>query len=388
MHKPLSDYIDFKGSSLHAKTQAGRLPVNHFVEAYIRGEIDIVGDLMELMKQREVYFNDDITADQLKFAMTRLLPEVALHTPDQDKRIVQDHYDRGNDFFEAFLGPRMVYTSAFYRDLGDSLELAQDQKMELVCRKLLMKPGQRYLDIGCGWGTLARYAAKHFDVDSTGITIAEEQTAWGNRLIAEDGLGERARILNLDYRKIPNERWDRISCLEMAEHVGSKNFQKFMRQVYDLLEDDGLFYLQIAGPRRGARRTNLSFGLFMAKYIFPGADASRKLSWVVDQMERAGFEVHSIENVGVHYSHTIAAWYRNWLSREEQILETYGQRWYRIWQIFLAWASRVANDGQSTCFQLVLNKNVNPFAREVFIGQNSLGERMPMDEVERRAVGS
>jgi cyclopropane fatty-acyl-phospholipid synthase-like methyltransferase len=219
---------------------------------------------------------------------------VVIHSKKQDERIVRDHYDRGNDFFNWFLGPRMIYTSAFFKDRSQDLETGQDQKLDLVCNKLQLKPGESMLDIGCGWGTLALYAARERGADATGVTIAQAGADYGNEQIRNAGMSDHARILRMDYRAIPPRKYNKISCLEMAEHVGIKYFRKFMRQINSLLEDDGLFYLQIAGLKSGIHIESLVWGLFMSKYIFPGADASMPLSFVVKNLEMAGFVFHSV----------------------------------------------------------------------------------------------
>ena len=143
----------------------------------------------------------------------------------------------------------------------------------------------------------------------------------------------------------------------MAEHVGIKNFQAFLLQVRGMLQDDGIFYLQIAGLRRPWQYEDLVWGLFMAKYIFPGADASCPLGFVVSHAERAGFEVHRVENTGTHYSLTIHRWYENWKSNREAIVEKYGERWYRMWMIFLSWSVLIAGQGSSTLFMVTMSKN-------------------------------
>ena len=148
-------------------------------------------------------------------------------------------------------------------------------------------------------------------------------------------MADKVNVIVDDYRNLPAEKFDKITCLEMAEHVGIKNFQKFLLQVRSMLKDDGIFYLQIAGLRRAWQYEDLVWGLFMAKYIFPGADASCPLGFVVSQAERAGFEVHRVENCGVHYSVTIHKWYENWKRNEAAIVAKYGQRWYRMWMMFL-----------------------------------------------------
>ncbi|KAJ2761673.1 hypothetical protein IWQ57_005986 [Coemansia nantahalensis] len=172
----------------------------------------------------------------------------------------------------------------------------------------------------------------------------------------------------MDYRDTPRRpRYNCISCLEMAEHVGVRKFNEFLLQVRDMLEDDGLFYLQIAGLRGAWQYEDFSWGLFMAKYVFPGADASCPLNWVVAQLEGAGFEVRSVDTIGVHYSATLARWYENWLANREKIVEKYGKRWFRIWEIFLAWSVIIARQGSSTCYQIVAHKNRNGFDRSALV---------------------
>jgi cyclopropane fatty-acyl-phospholipid synthase-like methyltransferase len=374
--KRLKDYVRFNDPKLEARYADDKIPMSELIESYFAGEVDITGDLEELLRNKDLFVKYSlVTKKHMEFLLTRFIPEVAIHSKKQDERIVRAHYDRGNDFFAAFLGPRMVYTSGFFKTGKESLEQAQDQKMDLVCQKMQLKKGETHLDIGCGWGTLAMHAAKKYGTDSTGVTIAQHQTSYGNEQIANNGVKDRARILCLDYRDIPNRTWDKISCLEMAEHVGVKNFQKFMNQIFGLLADDGIFYLQIAGLRRGFHFEDLVWGLFMNKYIFSGADASMPLSFVVDKLEKAGFEIHSVENVGIHYSLTIKRWYDNWLQHRDEIVAKYGEQWFRIWHVFLGWSVQIAAQGSSTCFQIVCNKNTNQFDRMRWIGQPQLGEQ-------------
>ncbi|HEV3192909.1 MAG TPA: cyclopropane-fatty-acyl-phospholipid synthase family protein, partial [Polyangiaceae bacterium] len=239
----LTDLIIFNDRQLASRYAAAKIPMGILLEAYLDGAIDIP-NMDAFLDARRDLVNFNLTQKHFEFFVTRMIPEVAIHSKSQDKRIVREHYDRGDDFFEAFLGDRMVYTSAIFNDEHESLEQAQDNKMNLVCRKLMLRPGDEMLDIGCGWGTLSMHAAKAFGAQSTGITISKNQTAYGNNRIANAGLSGRARIECLDYRDIPRKKYDRISSLEMVEHVGVKNLSKYCKLVYDLLKDDGLFLLQ------------------------------------------------------------------------------------------------------------------------------------------------
>jgi len=374
----LTDYVVFNDKKLAARYADKRIPMATLYEAYFDGDIDIPGDIYAFLRNRNLFVKYSLTQQHLSWAVTNFVPEVAIHSKAQDKRIVREHYDRGNDFFGWFLGERMVYTSGFFENPGQSLEQAQDNKMELVCRKLQLKPGERLLDIGCGWGTLTRYAAREYGADATGVTIAERQTEYGNERIREDGTQDRARILCKDYRDIPaNETFDKISSLEMVEHVGVKNLVHFYEQVRDLLKDDGIFLLQWTGLRRGLRPEDLIWGLFMNKYIFPGADASLCPSPMLKAMEKAGWETHSVENISIHYAWTIKLWHDNWLSNKDAVIAAYGERWFRIWHFFLAWSTIIAEQGNAACFQVVLNKNLDHYNRARWVTDKAavLGER-------------
>jgi sphingolipid C9-methyltransferase len=372
----LTDYVVFQDQKLAARYAKKPIPMSVLYEAYFDGDLDIPGDIYQLLRNRNLYVKYSITKEHLKWAVTNFVPEVAIHSKSQDRRIVREHYDRGNDFFGWFLGERMVYTSGFFTHEGESVEQAQDNKMNRVCQKLQLQAGERMLDIGCGWGTLALHAAKHYGADTTGVTIAERQTEFGNARIAAAGLSSRARILCKDYRDIGRERFDKISSLEMVEHVGVKNLLAFYEQVRDLLTDEGLFLLQWTGLRRGLRPEDLIWGLFMNKYVFPGADASLCPSAMLKSMEKAGFEMNTVENISTHYAWTIKRWHDNWLSNKQSVVATYGERWFRIWHFFLAWSVIIAEQGNAACFQVVLHKNLDSYDRTRWIRYNAT-ERVP-----------
>jgi sphingolipid C9-methyltransferase len=389
----LTDLIAFNDRKLAARHAAGKIPMTTLFESYLDGDIDIP-DMDAFLDARQDLVAFTLTKQNWEFFFTRFIPEVAIHSKAQDKRIVREHYDRGDDFFEAFLGERMVYTSGIFTDERETVEQAQDNKLDLVCSKLMVRPGDEMLDIGCGWGTLAMHAARKFGARTTGITISKNQTAFGNARIARAGLSERARIECLDYRDIPRTQFDRISSLEMVEHVGVKNFSKFCHLVYERLKDDGIFFLQWTGLRRGAalgvpviglRPEDLIWGLFMSKYIFPGADASLPLGDVATMLEKTGFEIHSVENVSIHYAVTIKKWHDNWQRSRATVLAAYGERWYRLWHLFLAWSWRIAVQGTGQCFQIVAHKNIDTFDRKIFIGRSFDGSRIGAERERERA---
>ncbi|KAJ1663530.1 hypothetical protein IW140_004959 [Coemansia sp. RSA 1813] len=379
-NEPIETYMTVLDKELKAKYHGyNKIPMDEFFERYFDGDIDLNGDALKMFERRYDWAIFPLTVRVAKFFVLQWIPELLWHSKKQDETQVRDHYDRGDDFYAAFLGERMVYTSALVGDLSrrETLEEMQDNKMRDVCERVGMRSGDRHLDIGCGWGTLVAYAAKNYGTDSVGVTLGRNQTAFGNARASEWGVGDSARLLCMDYRDIPRRpRYHRITCLEMAEHVGVRKFQEFLLQVRDMLEDDGLFYLQIAGLRGAWQYEDFSWGLFMAKYIFPGADASCPLNWVVGQLETAGFEVRTTETIGIHYSVTIGRWYENWMRNKDVIIKSYGKRWFRIWEIFLAWSIIIARQGSSTCYQILAHKNRNAFDRSALI-RSPLGFEKP-----------
>ena len=229
----------------------------------------------------------------------------------------------------------MIYTSGIISDIEqeESLEQIQDNKLAIVCEKIGLEEGDSLLDIGCGWGTLARFASVNYGARATGVTLGRNQTAWGNKAMRDVGVPEdQSKVLCMDYRDIPIPEcgYKKITCLEMAEHVGVRKLGSFFRQVYEMLDDDGVFFLQYAGLRKYWQYEDLIWGMFMNKYVFPGADASTPLGFVIDKLEAAGFEVKGLDTIGVHYSTTLWKWYRNWIANQEKVEAKYGSRWFRV----------------------------------------------------------
>lgn len=377
----ISDFVEVKKPRLSSRYGKEKVAVGHFVEDYMNGRIDINVPFKTIMKHKDEIFTWNFTGHHWKFFLSRFIPEVLIHSKKQDVRIAKEHYDDKNDLFNWFLGERMIYTSCFYNSPDETLEQAQTNKLDLIASKMQLKPGERLLDIGCGWGTLIAHFAKYYGVDCTGVTIAQAGADWSHKQIKEMGVEDKARVLVKDYRDIPRDRkWNKISCLEMAEHVGIRKFRKFMKQCYDMLEDDGIFYLQIAGLRphknffSSKNKEDLVWGLFMNEYIFSGADASMPLYWDLTKIEKVGFEVHSVENIGLHYSWTIDAWYHNWQQNKEKVLAKYDEYTFRMFEIFLGWSVEIAREGGSSAWQIVCHKNLNEFDRSKFVGEINLGE--------------
>jgi cyclopropane-fatty-acyl-phospholipid synthase len=260
--------------------------------------------------------------------------------------IGERHYDLGNDLFQHMLDKRMNYSSAYWKDVAN-LDEAQENKLELICRKLYLQPGMRVLDIGCGWGAFGKYAAEKYDVQTVGITVSKEQVALGKELCKD--LPVEIRIQ--DYRDV-KEKFDRIVSVGMIEHVGYKNYRTYFEVANQCLKDDGLFLLHTIGEVKSMKASDA----WTDKYIFPNSMLPS-----VAQLRKAIEELFVLEdwhNFGADYDKTLLAWYKNFEMNWEKIKINYDERFYRMWKYFLlssAGAFRARTKNQ--LWQIVLSKN-------------------------------
>lgn len=296
---------------------------------------------------------------ELKYLLKDLLVHALVHKDSHNEDNIDEGYNKGNDWFESTLGSdTMVYTSGFYPLGNETLTEAQHNKIDHVANVLQVKPGDELLDIGCGWGYLAKRMTEKYGAKVTGVTLSSEQLAWGTKWNANNGaklyLQDAMRIK--ERNDLPKGGFDKITSLEMAEHVGIRRYNDFLKTVHSLLKDDGVFYFQVAGLRRHWKFEDFVWGLFMGEHVFPGADASCPLGWVSTQLERAGFEIQMVHNLGTHYSRTLAHWLENWRNNKQYLVNKYGEKAYRRWEVFLAWSVRVARQGSSTLFTFTLTK--------------------------------
>jgi len=291
------------------------------------------------------------------------------HDTDQDANYLPEAYNKGDDWFEATLGEPMVYTGAIYTGPNETMWSAQLNKLDFIAHALGVRQGDRALEIGCGWGRLSNHLASK-GAKVTGVTMAADQQAYARRMSEKLGNTKNVdiRLTNFFHLEDPDKTYDVISSVEMAEHVGIKNYNKFLRKVHSLLKDDGTFYLQVAGLPRGYATgynhyEDLVWGLFMDEHVFPGADASCPMGWVVTHLEQAGFEVQSVYNLGAHYSKTLHHWQLHWESKKDEIVKAYSERAYRRWRVFLAWSVRIARRGGSTVQFITATKSGQEAAR-------------------------
>ncbi|MDQ0991324.1 cyclopropane-fatty-acyl-phospholipid synthase family protein [Streptomyces sp. V3I7] len=257
-----------------------------------------------------------------------------LHTRHSDRRAISHHYDVGNDFYALVLGPSMVYSCAYWQ-VGGSLESAQRDKLELVCRKLGLTPGQRLLDVGCGWGSMAIHAAREHGVHVVGVTLSQEQAAYARKRVADEGLTDRVEIRVQDYRDVTDGPYDAISSIGMAEHVGAERYLEYAHDLYALLKPGGrLLNHQIARRPQGDEE-EYHVDRFIDSYVFPDGELA-PLGTTVTQLERAGFEVRDVESIREHYALTLRRWVARLEADWDRAARLAGAGRARVWQLYMA----------------------------------------------------
>ncbi|MFE5625542.1 class I SAM-dependent methyltransferase [Streptomyces virginiae] len=256
------------------------------------------------------------------------------HTRGRDRQAVSHHYDVGNDFYERVLGPSMVYSCAYWTP-GSTLERAQHDKLDLVCRKLALKPGDRLLDVGCGWGSLALHAARAYGARVTGVTLSREQAVYARKKAADEGLADLVEIRIQDYRDVKDGPYDAISSIGMAEHVGADRYRDYARTLHALLRPGGLLLNhQIARPPE-ADEAAYRVDEFIDAYVFPDGELS-PVGTTVGELERAGFEVRDVEALREHYALTLRAWVARLEEHWDEAVALTSAGRARVWQLYMA----------------------------------------------------
>lgn len=256
------------------------------------------------------------------------------HSRSRDREAISHHYDVGNEFYGLVLGPSMVYSCAYWNP-GSTLEEAQRDKLDLVCRKLGLEPGQRLLDVGCGWGSMALHAAREYGVRVTGITLSREQAVYARKRAAEEGLADRVDIRIQDYRDVTDGPYDAISSIGMAEHVGADRYREYARTLHRLLKPGGrLLNHQIARPPEPDEEA-YRVDEFIDAYVFPDGELS-PLGTTVGELERAGFEVRDVEALREHYALTLRAWVARLEDHWQAAVRLTSPGRARVWRLYMA----------------------------------------------------
>jgi cyclopropane-fatty-acyl-phospholipid synthase len=301
-------------------------------EAYVEGHIDLDGPIHEVFRVGERF------ATVAGSAPARApLVRVRRHRKAQDRAAIEYHYDVSNEFYRLFLDPNMVYSCAYFKSDADTLEVAQEQKLDHILTKLRLAPGERLLDIGCGWGALIVRAVEKFGARAVGITLSKNQYEYAQEKIREKGIGDRCEVRLQDYRDVPAEDgFDKISSVGMFEHVGLKNLALYFGRIRALLKDGGLALnhgITSVDPDSGA--VGRGAGEFIDKYVFPHGELPH-IGLVLREMSVAGLEVADVESLRRHYAKTTAMWADRLEVNRERARAIAGEKRYRIWSVYLA----------------------------------------------------
>ena len=353
----------------------GRDPLR-LVEAYFRGDIDIEGDFFAALELKDQLHSIVLSRrNRLAALITALqLPAssgtwssagpkssslrartVKAHSRTENLDSISFHYDVSNDFYALWLDKAMVYSCAYFEQPGDDLDRAQRAKLDHICRKLLLQPGEHLLDIGCGWGALVIHAARHYGVRAHGITLSEHQLRRARERIAQAGLHDRVTVEVRDYRDLQGESiYDKISSIGMFEHVGLKNLPVYFGVVHRLLKPAGLFLNHgITSDEEGWTKTISTE--FINRYVFPDGQLDT-VSNIQRVMERAQFEIADVEALRPHYALTL----RHWVSRLErhhtQALQYVSESTYRVWRLYMAACALHFEAGEIGVYQVLGSK--------------------------------
>jgi cyclopropane-fatty-acyl-phospholipid synthase len=269
----------------------------------------------------------------------------------KSKMNVAHHYDLSDELYDLFLDPKKQYSCAYFKNENDSLETAQNNKIQHIIKKLNIKPNQKVLDIGCGWGSLAIDIAKNTKCEVTGITLSENQFNYCIKKAKKLNLENQVTFKLIDYRQL-NEKFDRIVSVGMFEHVGRKFYKNFFRKIENLLSKDGISLIHTIGSVNPPRDPHP----WITKYIFPGG-YTPSLSEVTAPIEKAGLVVSDIEVLRVHYSHTLRHWKENCIANRQKIIEMFDEKFFRMWEFYLASCESAFKWGDQVVYQFQLTKN-------------------------------
>lgn len=335
-------------------------------EAYVYDDIDIEGDIFHTLDfaaglesvsplsgpaRKAIMAAVRLPSDLRRRNHQRPIAHGRIHTPGRDRQVVTHHYDTGNDFFGTFLGDTMVYSCAYFLDPNENLDTAQTRKLDLVARKLELSPGDRLLDVGCGWGSMAIHAALHFGVHATGITLSESQAELARARARAAGVSDRVEILVRDYREMDGQ-FDAISSIGMVEHVGREQLDEYFRVMRGLLAPGGLVLNHGIVDRNHTSPRQRRRG-FVGTYVFPDGDLL-PITTVLEAGEEAGFETRDVEALRINYALTLRRWVAALEANREPAARAASERTYRIWRLYMAGSAIAFERGAIGVYQSLL----------------------------------
>jgi cyclopropane-fatty-acyl-phospholipid synthase len=331
-----------------------------FGEEYMAGDIQVEGDFKQLLR-----FGTDAAFLNLPLGLKaklaiKHLRQTSLNTLSRSQKHVAHHYDRGNDFYKLWLDETMAYSCAYFRHENDTLEQAQQQKYEHICRKLQLKPGETLVDIGCGWGGMLIYAAKHYGVRGLGCSLSKQQVEYATELVKQEGFSEKISILFEDYRNIQGE-FDKFVSIGMFEHVGKQFIPTFMEKTRGILKRGGIGLLHTIGEER-----SMPGDPWTLKYIFPGGYIP-----TLDEIVRAMGEIElvptDIENLRIHYAKTVEEWSIRYEAQVKKVEAMFDASFVRMWRMFLNGCVVNFRYGNPRLYQVLFTNGLNntlPLTRE------------------------
>ena len=353
----------------------GRDPLA-LADAYFRGDLDIEGDFFAALSLKDHLEELQLpAAEKLRAAFTALrlrmmnaasrhsealfapshAPKIKAHSKAENRDAIHFHYDVSNEFYALWLDRAMVYSCAYFETPDIDLDAAQQAKLEHICRKLLLKPEDKFLDIGCGWGALVIYAAKHYGVRAHGVTLSPQQLKVAQERIEQAGLTDRVRVELLDYRDLPGESvYDKVASVGMFEHVGLKNLPVYFSTVNRLLKPRGLFLNHgITHDSEGWERSVSTE--FINRYVFPDGQLDT-ISKIERVMERSKFEIADVEALRPHYAMTLRHWVAGLERNRSRALQYVNESTYRVWRLYMAACALQFESGEIGIYQVLANK--------------------------------
>ncbi len=384
--------LTFRSSKAFQDLILSRNPLR-LVESYFQGLIDIDGNFYGALKLRH-----HLTSLQLSLIEKATLAAKAFRikpdktasngsnapkwektfrqklgispSKDLNRHAISFHYDVSNDFYALWMDEQMVYSCAYYEDAGQSLEQAQRNKLDHICRKLRLKPGERLLDIGCGWGALICWAAEHYGVNAHGVTLSQNQHDYVQGIIKQRGLEQKVSVELLDCRDLRGEaKYDKLVSVGMFEHVGLKNLPTYFEIAHRSLKPGGLFLNHGITSDEGGWKKTLSTE-FINRYVFPDGQLET-VSTVQGLMEDSGFEIHDVEGLREHYALTLREWVRRLDERHEEALKYVTEPVYRIWRLYMAACAMQFEEGNTGIYQILVSKRA-PFSNPVPLTRRDL----------------
>jgi len=323
---------------------------------YVEEQIDLDGDPRELTRVGEALGGPPAPVRGRYAPMNRWLA----HTRLFDRKAIRYHYDVNDDFFGLWLDRRRVYSCAYFLRADDTLDEAQERKLDHICRKLMLQPGERFLDIGCGWGALVMWAAEHYGVQATGITLSQNQHDYARARIRAAGLEDRCRVQLMDYRDVPeSDPYDKIASVGMFEHVGRKNLPVYFGKIQRLLKPGGLVMNHgITLNATDQEELGGDIGRFIDDYVFPGGELTH-VSRVIAEMSAQGLESADVESLRPHYAKTLWHWVDRLEANRAAAVAKVGERAYRIWRIYMAGSAHAFERGWMSLYQILAGKAGN-----------------------------